>query len=183
MRAVAEAIPTQFILSEASQVRSRDRLYMIGAGDPGLLLNVTITGSPATSFAVPAVTPNNINGILLERQLLTGAQLRVMLTRQAEVNDAYIQYGGFNRLTVNLALAVNAGIIVRDAIAESPGIAGGIFDDPPPDQFAEPETATVPATVEPAPPPAVPSGLHGWAIVLSLGRWAFGLALRWGRRR
>lgn len=168
---------TRVILREAKGMRSRDRFFMIGPGNPGALLHVVYG---ASTYATPLAAGINANGILLERNTLTGAVFRVMLTRNAEVTDAYINYGAHDRLTVNLALAANAGIIVRPAISESYGLAGGMFDDPEPFDPLDEAAQTLPAISEPAPLPAPP---RAWAIVLTFRSWFVGLAFRFGRRR
>lgn len=184
-RATEAIIPTRFILSEAEgAARSRDYVFMIGVADPGALLSVHFDSSPP--YATPVVIANNANGILIERSPTAGARYRVMLTRDAEVNDAYIHYGNFNRGAVNLALAVNANIIVREAIAERSGIAG-IFDPVPEPDGVLPDEPVVDATDLAIPatsgPPASPAGWHGWALVLTFHRFVFGAMFRWGRRR
>lgn len=175
-------ISTQVVLSEAHPRSRSNDIFLIGLGEPGALLHVFY--NIATPYALPLGVAVNANGVLLERSTFGGAHNALLLVRDAEVNDAYIDYGIHNRLAVNLALAVNANIIVRSAIAESAGLAGGMFDDfPPPGPIEGDEAEILPAAIEPPSPPAHPEGMRGWALVLTFRRWVVGLAVRWGRRR
>jgi hypothetical protein len=102
-----------FLVSEANLYRSREVVTIPEGAEPlspGML--VTMAGAAATAGDVEAILMYPVDPRF-------GAVPAVVIARDAEVNDAYLIYGGLDRAAVNARLA-EAGIIVRQGIlAES----------------------------------------------------------------
>jgi hypothetical protein len=180
---------TPFLLREASGSRSREELFVIGVGVhlPGEIMRVQRVGEAV--WASPILTAGEANAILAEYYSGPGAQLTILVVRDAEVSDAHLHYRGVDREAVNQALASNANIIVLPAVLEHPVVITG--GDPEPVPTPPPLPADAPAIIAvsvaslierqalaPAVPGAAPAWTAGIAMhVLGAVVWV-GLALR-----
>jgi head decoration protein D len=109
--------PLDMIVSEAQGSRSRDAVTITGDEllPPGTLLSGEVGGD----FA-PAGGAGDVSAILLywadPRETPASA---TVLTRDCEVNDAYLVYGDFDRVAVATSLREH-GIIVRTGVLMNP---------------------------------------------------------------
>jgi hypothetical protein len=106
------------------------------------------TGSFVDNTGAPAATPAAIHGILLYSTNPTDGPVNAtVLVRDAEVIDAYLQYGAMDPVAVNTQLAT-LGIIVRAAVL--PNVQGATFaPDVPP---SGPPVSGIQSTDAPPPP-------------------------------
>lgn len=136
---------TPFLLREASGSRSREELFVIGVGVhvPGEIMRVQRVGDAV--WASPIQAAGEANAILAQYYEGRGAQLKIVVVRDAEVSDVHLHYRGVDREAVNQALASNANIIVLPAVLEhSVVITGG---DPEPVPTPPPLPADAPAII------------------------------------
>jgi hypothetical protein len=110
-----------FLVSEANLYRSREIITIPEGADwlsPGALL--TMAGASAAAGNVAAI-------LMYPTDPTRGPVQAVVIARDAEVNDAYLLYGGLDRAAVNASLAEH-GIIVRPGVLSqsivSPADAG-----------------------------------------------------------
>jgi hypothetical protein len=114
-----------FVLSEAMSYRSRD-VIQIPQGAAGLW-----AGSFVDATGAPAATEAAIAGILCYSVNPTDGPVNAtIIARDAEVTDAYLQYGALVPATVNTHLAT-LGIIVRSAVLRNVPPPGFAIDVPP----------------------------------------------------
>jgi hypothetical protein len=132
-----------FLLTEANLYRSRDTITLIQRPEPWW------PGSFVKSDGTVPATPDEIHGIVCAGQSTrTGPRAATIISRDAEVTDAYLQYGLFNtaalRKQVHDQLA-DLAIIVRQGVL--PNVAPGSFD---------PNAALTPDRIVSGIPPTVP---------------------------
>jgi hypothetical protein len=133
----------EFLISRANGYRSMDTITLIQRPEPWL------PGSFIKSDGTVPASPDEIHGIICAGQSTrTGPRAATIVSRDAEVNDAYLQYGLFNtaplRKQVHDQLA-DLAIHVRQGVL--PNVAPGSFD---------PNAALTPATIVSGIPPTVP---------------------------
>lgn len=114
-----------FVLSEATSYRSRE-VIQIPQGATGLWVGTFLDNTGA-----PAAAAGSIAGITCYSYNPTDGPVNATcIVRDAEVIDAYLQYGALDPVAVNTHLAT-LGIIVRAAVL--PNVMGATFapDEPP----------------------------------------------------
>jgi hypothetical protein len=115
----------EFLLSdEGSFSRDVIQIPQGAAMWPGTIVDAA--GAPVAAGAEATAA-----GILLYAVNPTDGPVNAtVVTRHAEVTDAYLQYGGADPVAINTALAAK-GIIVRDAVLKNVMPAGFAPDEPP----------------------------------------------------
>ena len=141
-------------------------------------------------WASPIQAAGEANSILAEYYQGPGAQLTILVVRDAECSDAFLHYRGLDREAVNQALANNSKIIVLPAVLEHPVIITS--GEPEPVPTPPPLPGDAPAIIAasavawvaerqalvPVVPGAAPAWTAGIAMhVLGAVVWV-GLALR-----
>jgi hypothetical protein len=125
-----------FLMSEATSYRTRDTITLVQSDVPWL------PGDFVTAAGAKATAPGSIAGINCRNMNTTvGARSATVITREAEVADAFLMYGEMDPAAVATALAVKQ-IIVRQAVL--PNVMGGDFD---PNKSGPPQSGIKPATV------------------------------------
>ena len=139
-----------FLFSDSVSHRSFE-VIQIPQGAAGLW-----TGTLVDATGVAAATPAVIAGILCYSTNPTDGPVNAtVLVRDAEVIDAYLQYGALDPVACNAQLKT-LGIIVRAAVL--PNVQGATFaPDVPP---SGPPVSGIQSVEDPAPPPPEGEGVQ-----------------------
>lgn len=134
-----------FLLSEAPGYRSREAITAAAGNYPvGSLF--TLTGAVATAANADCISLYPISSAQTDRRI-------AVIARDAEVTDAYINYGALDQTATNTRL-LTRNIVVRQGVLAQAQVAPSADEMPPVEEEEEPPQ---PAPSQPPPQPA-PSG-------------------------
>lgn len=182
------------LLTEAEFARSREPHLAAGGVLPGDLL--TEVGNLATTAPdLPPLGPgpdaNSPRWIALSRSETATPSTILVLARDAEINDGYINYRTLGRYNVDRILGLYS-IIVRPGVFQvSANFSAAGIDPTSGEPLPEGEESRAIVPIEAARggeveavanAPLVVLAARGWAIMLHFRSYFIAFAMRWGRR-